>query len=75
MPNGAVVPVARFKKNATEEVFVQWSDFNGGRYLDVRVYATDGAEPKPTKKGLCLRADLWREVLPAVIGEVEEARP
>ena len=77
MPTCPVEPVARVKKNAVEEVRVAWSDFNGGTYLDVRVYTTDGPEPKPTKKGLCLTPEVWRELLPVIAGEVgaDDSRP
>lgn len=71
MPNTAAEAITALKKNATEEVRVRWSDFHGGRYLDARVFATDGAEPVPTKKGLCLSPDLWRELLPMIEAALE----
>lgn len=62
--------VAEIKKNAAEVLRVRRTTFNGIRLLDVRAWtlpAVPGAESKPTKKGLTLRPETWRELL-AVIG-------
>lgn len=62
--------LAEVKKNAAEVLRVRRTTFNGISLLDVRAWtlpAVPGAESKPTKKGLTLRPETWRELL-AVIG-------
>ena len=61
----------RLKKNAGEDLLIRRTEFHGKDLLDVRVFAVNGPEPVPTKKGLCLQPDTWRELLP-MIAEVLE---
>lgn len=61
--------VATVKKNVQEDVQVAWTDWNEYHLLDVRVWITSqipGIESKPTKKGLRLRPEVWRELIAAV---------
>ena len=64
--------VTEIRKNATETICVERTEYQGKDLVDVRVWITDPAgEEKPTKKGLCLRPVTWRELLPAI----QEALP
>ena len=46
--------LAKFDRSPTEEVRVSLREFNGAKFLDVRVYAKPGDSDKflPTKKGV-----------------------
>lgn len=57
-------PVAEARKNATETIRVIPTVYRGIELVDVRVYYTPPAgEAIPTRKGLCLRPELWAELL------------
>ncbi len=66
--------VARFEKNALEDVRVLLKTYKGHDLIDLRVYYLpgEGQEPRPTKKGLCVKADLLPELKKAVLA-LEEA--
>ena len=56
--------VAKFAKNATEQVRVTLTEWKGYPLLDVRVYFQDAqGEYKPSRKGLTLNRDLVPELL------------
>lgn len=56
------------EKNMLETVVIQRSRFKGKDYVDARVWlmGVDGAPETPTKKGLTLAPEMWREVVLAV---------
>ena len=55
------------RKNAIETLRVRPTVFNDTQLLDVRVYVTrPTGEEIPTRKGLSLRPELWRELLPLI---------
>ena len=62
-PDAVILP-----KNASEVLVVQSREFKCTDLLDARVWTADahGKPEKPTKKGLCLRPELWRELLAAI---------
>lgn len=65
--------IAKFEKNATEEVRVSLTEYKGHRLIDLRVYyAPPGREAIPTKKGLTMSIDLFSELEAAIVklGEV-----
>lgn len=76
MPTDADVILAEVDKNAREVLRVTATTYNGIDLLDVRCWTKPatptGGECKPTKKGLSLRPDLWRELLPIIAAAVEE---
>ena len=65
--------IARFEKNATEEVRVSLTEYKGHKLIDLRVYyAPPGREAIPTKKGLTMSIDLYTDLEAAIVklGEV-----
>ena len=55
------------RKNAIETLRVERTEYQGKDLVAVRVwYDAGGGEYRPTKKGLTLRPETWREVLPAI---------
>ena len=63
-------------KNAAELVRVSLAEFKGRPLIDVRVFykSTTGGEPKPTRKGVCLRLDLLPQLIEALHQAEAEAR-
>ena len=52
--------------------------YNGLDLIDARVYlqpGVPGEEPGPTRKGLCLQPEAWREVLVAMAGALGYGEP
>ncbi|MBI3988858.1 MAG: transcriptional coactivator p15/PC4 family protein [candidate division NC10 bacterium] len=69
--------VAVLPKNALEEIHVTRTVFKGKRYVDIRVFykPSDGSEPRPTKKGVCLAVEDLGDLL-KVLGKVnQEGKP
>lgn len=62
-------------KNASETLRVERTEYNGHDLLAIRVFTGRPGDPagRPTKKGLTLRPQTWREVLPALEALLEEA--
>lgn len=64
--------IAKFNKNATEEVIVRLSNYKGLDLVDIRVYVkpiTSKEELKATRKGICLRV----EHIPVLLKALKEA--
>lgn len=55
-------------KNAAETLRLEWTEYNGIDLVAVRVWTGSPGDPdaRPTKKGLTLRPETWREVLPVL---------
>lgn len=67
--------LAEIQKNIRETIRVTVSDFKGYQLLAVRIYVENkNGEIVPTKKGLTMRLDTWREILP-VLYQVVEVKP
>jgi len=73
--------VTEIRKNASEVIIIKPTVFREVDLIDCRVWSVDPTgEKRPTKKGLCLRPEVWPEVLAAVQdllpgGESPEGRP
>ncbi len=65
---------AEIKKNETEIIRIEPNSFRGKNMIDARVwYESEPGVHKPTRKGLCLQPETWREVLGAVNTLLEDA--
>jgi hypothetical protein len=63
----------RLVKRTGEQVVVGLTGFQGGRLVDARVYyLRDDGEWCPTRKGLCLRPGLARQVAHAILALCDE---
>jgi hypothetical protein len=59
--------VHTFQKNALEEIRASIRHYRGKEYIDLRVYyQADDGEYRPSKKGITVSPDLFREVEEAV---------
>ncbi len=55
------------RKNASEVIRIEWDEYQGVELLHVRVWYDDGTgDYKPSRKGLSLRPETWREILPSI---------
>jgi len=57
--------IARFEKNASEEVIVKLTNYKGKDLVDIMAYYGD--EPKPTPKGITLRIEQIPPLVEALI--------
>lgn len=65
--------IAKFDKNATEEVRISLTEYKGHELMDLRVYycPPDG-EAVPTKKGITISIELYPELKEAILKLGEE---
>jgi len=61
--------VASIAKNSRESIRVSLDSYREHDYIDLRLYADNGVEQVPTRKGLTIRPDL----LPTVIEALHKA--
>ena len=62
-------------KNTTETLRLERRSYRGINLIDVRVWTgrPEDPEARPTHKGLSLRPETWREVLPHLEARLGEA--
>jgi hypothetical protein len=67
------MPTTEIPKNAGETLRVERGEYQGIDLLHVPVWTGRPGDPnaKPTQKGLSLRPEVWREVLPVVAALLE----
>lgn len=68
-------PVASFQKNSQEEFRFTISSFRGNDYVDIRIYYENDGEFLPSKKGITVSPDAWKEFrscLDALEAELKE---
>jgi len=74
MTNNKQTLITEFDKNSLEKIKVHVNEYNGNRYIDVRVwFLPEAAEPGneiATKKGIRLHCEL----IPDLIQALEQAR-
>jgi len=74
MTNNKQTLITEFDKNSLEKIKVHVNEYNGNRYIDVRVwFLPEAAEPGneiATKKGIRLHCEL----IPDLIAALEQAR-
>ena len=73
MNGGAAIETAttdkatEIRKNSSEVIIVKPTVFREIDLVDARVWSVEpDGEKRPTKKGLCLRPEVWPEVLAAI---------
>jgi hypothetical protein len=60
--------IAKFEKNATEQIHVTLREYRGHQLIDLRTYyQADNGEWRPTKKGISLSVELFSELKQAII--------
>ena len=64
--------ISKFRKNSLEEIQVSVREYQGRQLVDVRIFVGPrGDETRPTKKGVSLPIELFRQLRDA-IAMVEE---
>ncbi len=55
-------PIASVSKNTREQYQIDIREYQGHKFVDIRLYALeDGKDPIPTKKGVTVAPSLWRD--------------
>jgi hypothetical protein len=73
-PARGEIVVARFGKNAREEVRVTVGEYRGRQVADFRVWTRLDDHDQPTRKGLTIRVEQVPELLAAVHAVMEVGR-
>lgn len=60
-------------KNRREVIRVSESEYEGHKFIDLRIWYDDNGEMKPTKKGISFNPNIAKEVIEAILKTVEEA--
>lgn len=63
--------IARFAKNAGETLIIKQTEYKGHQLIDIRIYyksdsGSGDSELRPTKKGVCVRAELVGDLIEAL---------
>lgn len=64
--------LAQIRKNGSEQLLLRVVRYQGHDLIDLRVNREVGGELQRTRKGLCLSAEVWREVLPPLVTVIVE---
>ncbi len=54
-------PVASFQKNSQEEFRFTITSFRGNDYADIRIYYENDGDFLPSRKGITISPDAWKE--------------
>ena len=59
--------ISKFRKNSFEEIQISAREFQGRQLIDIRIYVgSRGQETFPTKKGVCIPIEIYREFKKAI---------
>ena len=61
------IPIHSFEKNKKEQIRISLNEFKGHQYIDIRTFYLDGADFKPSSKGVTLKKELYPELLKGVL--------
>ena len=66
--------MVEIKKNSQEIIRVESKEYKGNKFLDCRVYFLDKEtqEYRPTKKGISFNHGVAKEVIEALLAEMEQ---
>ena len=66
--------IKEIQKNSQEIIRIENKEYKGNKFLDVRVYYKDRdtEEYKPTKKGISFNHKIAKEVIEALLVEMEQ---
>ena len=61
------------QKNSREVTRISESEYEGHKFVDLRVWYNDNGEMKPTKKGISFNPSKAKEVVEGILSVVEKA--
>jgi|TARA_R100001443_G_scaffold68010_4_gene76764 hypothetical protein len=61
------------QKNSREVIRISESEYEGHKFVDLRVWYNDNGEMKPTKKGISFNPSKAKEVVEGILSVVEKA--
>ena len=70
---GKRISMKEIKKNSQEIIRIESKEYKGNKFLDCRVYFLDKEtqEYRPTKKGISFNHGVAKEVIEALLEEIE----
>jgi len=60
------------QKNSREVIRISESEYEGHKFVDLRIWYSDNGEYKPTKKGISFNPTLAKEVVEGILDVVEK---
>ena len=60
------------QKNRRETIRISESEYEGHKFIDMRIWYDDNGEMKPTKKGISFNHGVAKEVIEALLEVMEE---
>ena len=61
------------QKNRRETIRISESEYEGHKFIDLRIWYDDNGEMKPTKKGISFNPSKAKEVVEGILSVVEKA--
>ena len=61
------------QKNSREVIRISESEYEGHKFVDLRVWYNDNGEMEPTKKGISFNPSKAKEVVEGILSVVEKA--
>ena len=61
------------QKNRRETIRISESEYEGHKFIDLRIWYDDNGEMKPTKKGILFNPNIAKEVIEGILKTVEES--
>ena len=59
------------QKNRRETIRISESEYEGHKFIDLRIWYDDNGEMKPTKKGISFNPNITKEVIEGILKTVE----
>lgn len=59
-------PLWEVTKSSREVIRFQVAEYRGRTFGDIRVYYDDGGEWKPSRNGVAIRPEIWREFVKGI---------
>ena len=61
------------QKNRRETIRISESEYEGHKFIDLRIWYDDNGEMKPTQKGISFNPNIAKEVIEGILKTVEES--
>ena len=61
------------QKNRRETIRISESEYEGHKFIDLRIWYDDNGEMKPTKKRISFNPNIAKEVIEGILKTVEES--
>ena len=68
--------IGEIQKNKREKIIVSANEYNGHKYVDLRIHYNDGESPeyKPSKKGITIKPEIAEQVIKMIQDAAKEIK-